>query len=752
MPTQRPTRGPLAEGPEDLDRLLDRFERAWQKGVVPAIEEFVPAGIARGRQLLFELVMVDLEYRWRRPPTPVVAGAKRGAAWPARPRLEDYVERLPRLGPLHQLPVEVVGEEYRVRQRWGDRPGHAEYARRFPRHGSALRAALERIDADLPPEPATECVRPRRAAQPRARTLELRCPHCHHPIAIATGAVPQHLACPACGDTFSVEALSKARGPAVPPPLRRLGRYELGELLGMGGFGSVWRARDTRLGREVAVKLPRSGQFASPAEEERFLREARSAAGLSHPGIVAVHDVGREGDTLYIVSELVCGVNLAQWLQRRRLSFVEAAHLVAQVADALDHAHRQGVVHRDVKPSNILLEVDEGTAGDAWATRRPRVMDFGLALRDACEVTMTLDGQLLGTPAYMAPEQVRNPHAVDGRSDVYSLGVVLYELFTGELPFRGLTRMVLVQVVSEEPRPPRQLNDRIPRDLETICLKCLAKLPGQRYSTAAALAADLRRWLAGEPVHARRVGQAERLWLWTRRNPALVVTGALAALAVVAATGAPVAAVLVAAAAASLLFALHKGRAAANLVLAVEAARQHQQKTAAGLQFAVEHCALARDERDQAVAAQARASRRFAHLRELARAVLFDLPDRLGDPSGPAPARALVVRAALAYVDGLAREAGDDPVLLREAAVIYARLGDVQATPIHGNKGDVEAALASHRRSLEVFEALARSHPDNAQAQRDLAVSRARVVELRRALRKTRLDGFLLRPDSDAAG
>ena len=263
------------------------------------------------------------------------------------------------------------------------------------------------------------------------------------------------------------------------------------------------------------MKLLRDGRFTEPIEEERFLREARSAAQLHHPGIVAVHDVGRDHETLYIVSELVRGPSLMERLRRERLSFRESADLIGQVSDALDYAHRQGVIHRDVKPSNILLE-ESGAAGRV----APRLMDFGLALRDAGEVTMTVDGQVLGTPAYMSPEQVRDPHAVDGRSDVYSLGVILYELLTGELPFRGTTRMLLAQVVSDEPRPPRRLNERIPRDLETICLKCLRKAASRRYRSAASLAADLRRWLSGHPILARPVGRLERLWLWTKCNKA----------------------------------------------------------------------------------------------------------------------------------------------------------------------------------------------------------------------------------------
>jgi WD40 repeat protein len=313
--------------------------------------------------------------------------------------------------------------------------------------------------------------------------------------------------------------------PTVAGSLGRLESYHILEELGRGAFGVVFKAYDEKLDCPVALKVLKPELAASVGERRRFEDEARKAAAVRHDHVVRIYRVGgTPGFALpYYVMEYIDGEALSERLRRQgALAPKEAAEIVRQGALGLDAAHARGQVHRDIKPSNILLEKSSG---------RAKITDFGLArTQEVRTERLTQTGAIAGTPPYMSPEQITAPQRIDPRSDVYGLGVVLYEMLTGEPPFRGLTHLVLQQVAHEEPRPPRSLNDTIPRDLETICLHCLHKEPGRRYPSAGALAEDLRRFLAGEPIRARPVRAWERVAKWVKRRPAIAALLALVVL------------------------------------------------------------------------------------------------------------------------------------------------------------------------------------------------------------------------------
>jgi WD40 repeat protein/tRNA A-37 threonylcarbamoyl transferase component Bud32 len=368
-------------------------------------------------------------------------------------------------------------------------------------------------------------------------------------LGLATAPVPSQDVPRAPKDTASPEAPTIAQesrpAPASGESIRFFGDYELLEEIARGGMGVVYKARQVSLNRIVAVKMILAGQLASEAEVKRFCAEAEAAANLQHPNIVAIHEVGKHEGQHYFSMDFIEGISLAELVREKPLPGQRAAKYVKIIADAIDYAHQQGTLHRDLKPSNVLIDAND----------QPRVTDFGLAKRIEGGSEQTATGQVIGTPSYMPPEQAgARRGALGPASDVYSVGAILYELLTGRPPFRAETPVdTLLQVLEAEPVSPRLLNSRVERDLETICLKCLQKVPARRYASAHELSEDLLRYQAGEPIKARPVGRLERLGRWAKRNPALATVSSLAVVALLAGT------------AIAIIFAFYKAQSAAQL-------------------------------------------------------------------------------------------------------------------------------------------------------------------------------------------
>jgi eukaryotic-like serine/threonine-protein kinase len=405
----------------------------------------------------------------------------------ARPRIEDYLAEVdaPRRAALLD---ELLRVERELRRRAGDDPVVAEYAARFPGHG----ALIEALFGPGPSRPAPSVSK-------------------YEPPPIApdqTGGQTGASGEPSPGDR-----------------VRYFGDYEIDREIARGGMGVVFRARQISLNRTVALKMILAGQLADENDIKRFYTEAEAAAQLDHPGIVPIFEVGRHEEQHFFSMAFVEGRSLAERLADGPMPPRDSAALLLHVTTAVEYAHSRGVIHRDLKPSNILIGADGN----------PRVTDFGLAKRVQGDSGLTGSGQIMGTPSYMPPEQAGGRRGEVGTpADVYALGATLYCMVTGRPPFQAATAMdTVLQVLSDEPVPPRRLSATIPRDLETMCLKCLEKEPGKRYASAAALREDLRSFLVGEPIAARPVGRPERAWRWCRRNPWLAGAVSLVAAALV---------------------------------------------------------------------------------------------------------------------------------------------------------------------------------------------------------------------------
>jgi serine/threonine protein kinase len=376
----------------------------------------------------------------------------------------------------------------------------------------------------------------------------LSCPHGHQwPVADADPAAPTLplTLCPICGaasltlvgsaeEKGTTETASTIMSPTTrdepeprgASPLSVCGYELLGEL-GRGGMGVVYRARQLSLNRVVALKMIRDSAWASPDVLTRFRLEAEAIARMQHPNIVQIYEVGQQEGRPYLALEFVDGGSLARKLREGPLTVRQAAQLLETLARAIHAAHQRGIVHRDLKPGNILLAacgVGPGATPQAGELI-PKITDFGIAKRLGDEASSTRTGAIMGTPSYMAPEQASGKSKEVGpAADIYALGAILYELLTGRPPFADDNSLdTILKVVASEPAAPRSLQPKVPRDLETICLKCLRKEPHSRYATALELAEDLRAFLAGEPIRAAPAGVWERALKWVRRRPVAVV-------------------------------------------------------------------------------------------------------------------------------------------------------------------------------------------------------------------------------------
>jgi len=611
-----------------------RFEADWRNGRPDSLDPYLPpANDPRRLATLEELVHIDLELVWKtgneRDTVDSVDSVDTITA--GFPHLvEKYVTRFPDLDQPDIL-LRLLKQEYRVRHLYGDSPPPEEYRERFP---NLIRDPLALV-ADLPPQPVKDTL------------------------------------------------------PEIPG-------YEILSPLGQGGMGVVYRARQTGLNRLVALKLIRWGARADADDLARFQTEAEAAAHLQHPNIVQVHEVGNAAAGPFVSLEFVAGGSLDRFLAGVPQPPRIAARVVQVLARAMHHAHERGILHRDLKPANILLAdpADVSPAEKDALPWLPKIADFGLAKRLEADSAHTQTGVVLGTPSYMAPEQAAAKKNIGPAVDTYALGAILYEFLTGRPSFRAATAWDTVQqVISDEPVSPHRLQSKTPIDLETICLKCLEKDPARRYSSAAALADDLGRYLRDEPILARPVSSRERVFRWARRNP--LVAGLLTALFVTLTAG--------------LIAVTIFWRLSEDSRVAAQEANEESQKQ----KRAADDSSL-----------QARQAVRDSFT------LATEHPAFQGD--NMQSARKLLLETAQRYFESFVAQRADDPALKAEVADAAHRLGFIH--DIFGNQPEAARFL---EQSVALYRGLLQADPHDDSLKANLARSLRILANVRVALGQT---------------